>query len=52
MLTLNKTIQKAKEGLETRFCQIKYLPSWAISALLTEKANARLLIPQLSDVLI
>lgn len=36
----------------TRFSRVRYAPSGAISALLTEKANAGLLIPRLSNLLI
>ena len=52
MLALNEALQKAGEGLDTRFARVKYAPSGAISALLTEKANAGLLIPRLSNLLI
>ena len=47
MLVLNKTLQNGREGSDTRFSRIRYAPSGAVSALLTEKANARLLIPRL-----
>ena len=50
MLALNKALQKA--GEETRFCRVRYSLSGAVSALLTEKANAGLIIPRLSNVLI
>ena len=50
MLALNEALQKA--GEETRFCRVRYSPSGAISTLLTEKANAGLFIPRLSNVLI
>ena len=52
MLALNKTIQRVKEGLETRFCQIKYSSSGAIFTLFTEKANAGAVISRLSNVFI
>ena len=52
MLVLNEALQKAGEGSDTRFSRIRYSPSAAVSALLTEKANAGLLIPRLSNVLI
>ncbi len=52
MLVLKEALQKAGEGFETRFSRMRYAPSGAVSALLTEKANAGLLIPQLSNVLI
>ena len=50
MLALNEALQKAGEGLETRFFRVRYSPSGAVSALLTEKANAGSLIPRLSNV--
>ena len=52
MLALNKALQQA--GIETyiRFSQVRYAPSNAISALLTEKADAGQLIPQPSNLLI
>ena len=52
MLALNEALQRAGEGLETRFCRVRYSPSGAVSALLTEKANAGSIIPRLSNVLI
>ena len=52
MLVLNKELQKAGEGLDTRFSRVRYSPSGAVSALLTEKANAGSIIPRLSNVLI
>ena len=52
MLALNEALQKAREGLDTQFVQVKYAPSGTISALLTEQANAGLLIPRLSNLLI
>ncbi len=52
MLALNEALQKAGEGLDTRFSRVRYAPSGAISALLTEKANAGLIIPRLSNLLI
>ena len=52
MLALNEVLQRAGEGLETHFCQVRYLPSGAVSALLTKKANAGLLIPRLSNAFI
>ncbi len=52
MLALNEALQKAGEGLDTRFIRVKYAPSGAISALLTEQANAGSLIPRLSNLLI
>ena len=52
MLALNKALQKAGEGLDTRFIRVSYAPSGAISALLTEQANAGVLLPRLSNLLI
>ena len=52
MLALNEALQKAGEGLDTRFSRGRYTPSGAISALLTEKADAGSLIPRLSNLLI
>ena len=52
MLALNEALQKAGEGLDTRFIRVKYAPSGAISALLTDQANAGLLIPRLTNLLI
>lgn len=51
MLGLNEALQKAGEKLKTRFCQVKYLPSGAVSTFLTKKANAGLLISRLSNAL-
>lgn len=52
MLVLNKALHMAGEGLDTRLVRVKHAPSGAISVLLTEKANAGLLIPRLSNLLI
>ena len=52
MLVLNEALAKAGEGVDVRFSRVRYSPSGAVSALLTEKANARILIPRLSNVLI
>lgn len=52
MLALNEALQKAGEGSDIRFSRVKYAPSGAIYALITEKANAGLLIPRLSNSLI
>lgn len=52
MLALNEALQRAGKGLETCFCRVKYSPSGAVSAFLTEKANAGSLISRLSNVLI
>ena len=52
MLALNEASQQA--GVETyiRFSRVRYAPSSAISALLTEKPDAGRLIPQRSNLLI
>lgn len=50
MLILNKAFQKARE--ETRFCRVKYLLFRVVSVFLIEKANARSIILQLSNILI
>lgn len=52
MLALNEPLQRAGKCLETRFCQVKYLPSGAVSTILTKKANAGTVISRLSNVLI
>ena len=52
MLALNEALQKAGEESHIRFCRVKYAPSGAISALLNEKADAGLLIPRKSNLLI
>ena len=44
MLALNEALKKAGERLDTRFIRVKYAPSGAISALLTEQANAGVLL--------
>ena len=50
MLVLNEALQKAGEG--SRFCRVRYSPSGAVSALLTENSDAGTIIPRLSNVLI
>lgn len=52
MLALNEALQKA--GVETKICfsQVRYAPSVSISALLTEKAGATMLIPSRLNLLI
>ena len=52
MLALNEALQKAGKELDTRFIRVKYVPSGAISALLTEQTNAGVLLPRLSNLLI
>ena len=52
MLALNKALARAEERVDIRFLRVKYSLSGAVFALLTEKANAGLSIPQLSNVLI
>ena len=52
MLVLNEALQKA--GIETKVCfsRVRYAPSGSISALLTEKADATMLISLRSNLLI
>ena len=45
MLALNEALQQAGVGTYIRFSQVRYAPFDAISALLTEKADAGQLIP-------
>ena len=52
MLALNKALQKAGVEPKTRFIQVKYVPSGSISALLTKKSDATMLLPQRSNMLI
>ena len=52
MLVLNEVLQKAGKESDTRFSRIRYMLSKVVSTLLTKKANAGLLILQLSNVLI
>lgn len=52
MLVLNEALQKAGKTQDVRFSRVRYAPSGVISALLTEKANAGLLVPQWSNLLI
>lgn len=52
MLALNKALERAEKGLEMCFCPIRYLSSDRVSALCIGNANARLLILQLSNILI
>lgn len=55
MLLLNEALQKAKERFSrycTRFSRVRHEPSGIVSVLLTDKANARLLILRLSNSLI
>lgn len=40
MLAVNKALEKAGEPTFVRFSRVRYSPSGAISALLTEKADA------------
>lgn len=51
MLALNEALQKAGEGLDTQFCQVRYAPSGVISVFLAKKRNAGLLIPRLLKLL-
>ena len=52
MLILNEILQKVEKGLDTRFIQVNYILSRAISALLIEYTNVRVLLPRLSNLLI
>lgn len=52
MLALNEALQKVGKESHIRFCRVKYAQSGAISALLTEKADAGLLIPRRANLLI
>ena len=52
MLALNETLQKAGVESNVRFCQVRYAPCGSISALLTEKADAAMLLPEQSNLLI
>lgn len=52
MLALNETLQKAGVGSRVRFSRVRYTPSGFISALLTEKADATILLLQQSNLLI
>ena len=52
MLVLNEALQKAGETQDIRFSRVIYAPSGAISALLTEKADAGLLVPRWLNLLI
>lgn len=52
MLALNEALQKAGVESKVRFSRVRYAPPGSISALLTEKANAAMLLPQQSNLLI
>lgn len=52
MLALNEVLQKAGVESKVRFCQVQYMPSGSILALLTEKADATMLLPQQLNLLI
>lgn len=52
MPALNEALQKVRKKLDNRFIQVEYAPSEAILALVTGKANLRLSIPWLSNLLI
>lgn len=52
MLALNEALQKAGVETKVRFSRVRYAPSGSISALLTEKADAAMLLPQRSNLLI
>lgn len=52
MLALNEALQKAGVEAKVWFSRVRYAPSGSISALLTEKADATMLLPQQSNLLI
>ena len=52
MLVLNESLQKAGVDPKVRFSQVRYAPSESISALLLEKADATMFLPQRSNLLI
>lgn len=52
MLALNKALQRAGVEPKVRFSRVRYAPSGSISALFTEKADATMLLPQWSNLLI
>ncbi len=52
MLALNEALQKAGVEAKIRVSRVRYAPSGSISALLTEKANATMLVPSRSNLLI
>lgn len=52
MLALNESLQKAGVDPKVRFSRVRYAPSGSISALLLEKADATMLLPQRSNLLI
>ena len=52
MLTLNESLQKAGIPAYTRFSRVGYSQSGAISALLTEKSSAEILVKDHSNMLI
>ena len=52
ILVLNKALQKVGEEFDIYFSRIKYTSLGKVSILFTKKANAGLLISQLSNVLI
>ena len=52
MLALNEALQKAEIETKVRFSRVKYAPLGSISVLLTEKADATMLIPSRSNLLI
>ncbi len=52
MLALNEALQKARVEAKVRFSRVRYAPSGSISALLTGKADATMLLPSRSNLLI
>lgn len=51
-MALNEALQKAGVESKARFSRIRYAPSESISALLTKKADAIILLPHQSNLLI
>lgn len=52
MLALNEALQKAGVESKVRFSRLQYAPSGSVSALLTEKTDATMILPQRSNLLI
>lgn len=52
MLALNEALQKAEVEAKVRFSRVRYAPSGSVSALLRENADATMLLPQRSNLLI
>lgn len=52
MLALNEALERAGVESKVRFIRVRYAPSGSISALLSEKADATMLLSQRSNLLI